>query len=190
MPIVTCLFLLIAAGPREGVAKGTLAPAAAEKLIDERAHQTIVLIQSHDWKGLVPFVHPVKGLCLSPYNAACEKGMPLATLAELWESGKKLTWGSYDGSGEAIRLSLQDYYRRLVWDRDFAAAKSVLYNAYVDRGGDHYDVLETHPGDVVVDFHVPQRRPDQHDWRSLRLVFEKSADTWYLVAIVHDEWTI
>jgi UDP-N-acetyl-2-amino-2-deoxyglucuronate dehydrogenase len=28
------------------------------------------------------------------------------------------------------------------------------------------------------------------DWRSLRLVFEKKNDIWYLVGIIHDQWTI
>jgi hypothetical protein len=28
------------------------------------------------------------------------------------------------------------------------------------------------------------------DWRSLRLVFIKDSNNWYLAAIVHGEWTI
>jgi hypothetical protein len=28
------------------------------------------------------------------------------------------------------------------------------------------------------------------DWQSLRLVFEETAGNWYLVGIVHDQWTI
>jgi hypothetical protein len=28
------------------------------------------------------------------------------------------------------------------------------------------------------------------DWRSLRLVFEEQGGSWYLVGIVHDQWTI
>jgi (p)ppGpp synthase/HD superfamily hydrolase len=28
------------------------------------------------------------------------------------------------------------------------------------------------------------------DWRSLRLVFEKKDDIWYIVGIIHDQWTI
>jgi hypothetical protein len=28
------------------------------------------------------------------------------------------------------------------------------------------------------------------DWESLRLVFIQEDSTWYLVGIVHDEWTI
>jgi hypothetical protein len=190
MLALSLLLAILDAGPAEGVSRGAIAPASAEKLIADRARKAIALIQSHDWKGLAPLVHPVKGVCLSPYNGACEKGIPAAALADLWESGQKLTWGKYDGSGDAIRLSFKDYYRRFVCDRDFGAAKSVLYNVYVQRGGDHYDVLEDHPGDLVVDFHESAAHSDRNDWRSLRLVFEKSDDTWYLVAIVHDEWTI
>jgi hypothetical protein len=28
------------------------------------------------------------------------------------------------------------------------------------------------------------------DWRALRLVFQKEGDRYYLVGIVHDQWTI
>jgi hypothetical protein len=28
------------------------------------------------------------------------------------------------------------------------------------------------------------------DWASLKLVFENSNNEWYLVGIVHDQWTI
>jgi hypothetical protein len=28
------------------------------------------------------------------------------------------------------------------------------------------------------------------NWASLRLVFERSGNKWYLVGISHDEWTI
>jgi len=28
------------------------------------------------------------------------------------------------------------------------------------------------------------------DWRSLKLVFKEKDGNWYLVGVVHDEWTI
>jgi hypothetical protein len=28
------------------------------------------------------------------------------------------------------------------------------------------------------------------DWESLRLVFQEEGGVWYLVGVIHDEWTI
>lgn len=43
-----------------------------------------------------------------------------------------------------------------------------------------------------VEYHFPgfEKKYEGKDWKSLRLVFEKKNDRWYLVGIVHDQWTI
>ena len=54
------------------------------------------------------------------------------------------------------------------------------------------NVAEVYPEAVTVEYHVEGSAPELGglDWRSLRLVFERVEDTWYLVGVVHDEWTI
>jgi hypothetical protein len=184
------LALAVLTGRAEADSRTPVSPEAAQKLIGDRAHRLMTLLQAADWEGVVPFVHPVKGVCFGPYNGPCEKGLSAGKLAEIWGSGTELTWGRYDGSGKPIRLSFKAYYRRFICDRDFAGSKSVLYDVYVHRGGDNYNVLDDHPKDVVVDFHVPSTGAERNDWRSLRLIFEEKDNSWYLVAVVHDEWTI
>jgi len=43
-----------------------------------------------------------------------------------------------------------------------------------------------------VEYHFPGIDPQYGglDWRSLRLVFQQSGGEWYLVGIIHDQWTI
>jgi hypothetical protein len=43
----------------------------------------------------------------------------------------------------------------------------------------------------MVEYHFTGFEPDYGglDWRSLRLVFMQDGDEWFLIGIVHDEWT-
>ena len=43
-----------------------------------------------------------------------------------------------------------------------------------------------------MEYHFPGIDPkfEGMDWRSLRLVFEQKNCTWYLVGIIHAQWTI
>ena len=44
----------------------------------------------------------------------------------------------------------------------------------------------------AVDFSFPSADPvnDGMDWSSLKLVFQPAETRWYLVGVVHGEWTI
>ena len=45
---------------------------------------------------------------------------------------------------------------------------------------------------IIIEYHFSGFDPQYEgmDWRSLRLAFEKVNDIWYLVGIIHDQWTI
>jgi len=55
-------------------------------------------------------------------------------------------------------------------------------------GGDVHHLRDSHPFATFVDYHVPE--DDINRARSLRVVMEKHAGRVFVVAIVHDEWTI
>jgi hypothetical protein len=50
---------------------------------------------------------------------------------------------------------------------------------------------EYFPGSVVVEYYFPgfDSKYAGMDWQSLRLVFQQENGQWYLVALVHSQWT-
>ncbi len=109
-------------------------------------------------------------------------------------------WGRYDGSGEPIRLSFREYVDRFVDDAPYAASGQVAVDTRQGAGTVADDAAEAYPGGRIVEYHVPGTDPSSGgmDWKSLRLVFEKrrgegdagEPGRWYLVGIIHDQWTI
>jgi hypothetical protein len=59
-------------------------------------------------------------------------------------------------------------------------------------GGNSIDnSSEFYPEAKIVEYYFSGFDPQYGgmDWRSLRLVFSELNDTWYLVGVIHDEWT-
>jgi len=88
-----------------------------------------------------------------------------------------------------IRYSFDDYYPRYVIDRDFLRADEIAFGKALQRGNELDNLEERFPGAFVVEYYL-DARDHGLDWHSLRLVFEREGDAWFLVAIVHVEWTI
>lgn len=109
------------------------------------------------------------------------------------------TWGEMDGSGEAIELSLRDYFSRFVWDFPYHTdAKVTLIRADADfssRGNTINNVLKNYPMPQyrVIEYHQPGTNPDFSgmDWSSLMVVIKDlGSQQWSLVALIHGRWTI
>jgi formylglycine-generating enzyme required for sulfatase activity len=76
-------------------------------------------------------------------------------------------------------------------DADFARPHAVGYNDFVGQGNIINNIREVYPDALVVEYHFDGIEPQYGglDWRSLRLVLEEQDGVWYLVGIVHSEWT-
>jgi hypothetical protein len=166
-----------------------------------RAHQIVQALRDGDWAAVARRVHPEKGVRFSPY-AYVEAGpegsedQDLRFQAEEIEAlaaGRAVyRWGRYDGSGEPIDLTFAQYVDRFVYDADFAQPHVVGYGERVGQGNTIDNISEVYPDAVTVEYHFTgfDAQYMGMDWRSLRLVLEQEGGAWYLVAVVHDEWTI
>ncbi|HJZ23064.1 MAG TPA: hypothetical protein VJ201_01270 [Candidatus Babeliales bacterium] len=139
--------------------------------------------------------HPVKGIRFSPYSFVDISNDIVITanpLVDIFDDEKKYLWGAYDGSGEPIELTFNEYFTQFIYDKDFANAKMVSYNASIVKGNRKNNIHEVYPNSTFVEYHFPGYDPKYEgmDWKSLRLVFEEKDNVWYLIAIVHDQWTI
>lgn len=106
---------------------------------------------------------------------------------------REMAWGNFDGSGGPIQMSVNDYFKKFVYNQDYASDPSVqiAYNRYIGSGNSINNLKEFYPNHHLVEYYYPgTAENDQMDWSCLRLVFKKEGDAFLLVGIVHDQWTI
>lgn len=168
----------------------------AERIIAGRAKSIIQALKAGDIAKVSTFVHPKKGLRFSPYASVLpdeDRLVKRNQLVQMWAGQKRYKWGGYDGSGDPIWLTFKKYYQRFIFDHDFSRAKVIAYNpGAMSHGNTPNTIREYYPKSIAVEYYFPgfDTKFSGMDWRSLWLVFEKKGSGWYLVGIVHDEWTI
>jgi hypothetical protein len=152
-------------------------------------------LKSGEYDKLVPFIDPVSGIRFSPYayvDSTSDKVLSREKFLELLKNQKEVNWGTTDGSGQPIVLSLTGYLKKYVYDKDFLIAPQSVANTFLGGGNSLNNLLQAYPGCDFTEFYFPGFDPKYEgmDWKTLRLVFKKGKDHSYLIGIVHDEWTI
>jgi hypothetical protein len=166
-----------------------------------RTAEAVLALRAHDMEQVASLVHPVKGVTFSPYTTVRPlQGAPGEAdlvfsrdqVRQLWSDSTVHLWGLYDGTGEPIEMTFAAYYQRFVYDVDFAQPDVIGFGETIGLGNSINNIADVFPGSTTVEYHFEGFDPQYAgmDWRSLRLVWEQADGTWYLVAIVHDEWTI
>lgn len=159
------------------------------------AMTAVMLLDQKDMSELSLLVHPVKGVLFSPYTYVHINDAIVFTSSELISapgSSNTHIWGDYDGIGDPILLDFDDYYDRFIYDKPFAFPHLIGNNTIIGTGNTLVNIEDVFPDGEFVEFHFTGFDPEFFgmDWKSLRLVFELYQGQWYLVAIIHDEWTI
>lgn len=170
------------------------AQSSNEELWNISTH-VISTLKDKNMESLADLVHPVKGVYFVP-DACIPNGkiqsIPKENLLNFFEDKNTYTWGYYDGSGHPIKLTKTDYYNKWIYDKDFLNADQIGVNTIIGKGNSTYAFTELFPNTPFVEYHFKgfDESVKGLDWESIRLVFEKYQDHWYLIAIVHDHWTI
>ncbi len=158
-----------------------------------KSKQVIGALKNKDAKTLATYVHSTKGVRFSPYgNIDTEKDLTFRRkdVVKIYTL-PAYVWGQADGSGDDIKLDFAGYYKKFVYDRDFARAPTISYNRIIKQGNTTVNIAEAYPKGKFVEYHFHgTKKNDGMDWKSLRLVFEKAGKNWYLVGVSHDQWTI
>jgi hypothetical protein len=147
-----------------------------------------------DLEQVAAYVHPEMGVRFSPYTyveTSHQVFMP-AELPGLVGSEQIHLWGSYDGTGDPIELTFDEYFDRFVYSADFANAEAMAVDEELGHSSMINNIADFYPGSAFVEYHFSgfDEAYGGMDWVSLRLVFIQEEGTWYLVGIVHDQWTI
>ncbi len=160
-----------------------------------KAINSILLLKSKDMNKLSQYIHPTKGLRFTPYfyvDVQNDLVLTAEEISEVMQNTDVVQWGFYNGSGEPIDLTFSDYYDRFVYDQDFANPQIIGNNVAIGGGNTIDNISEAYPDGYFIEFHFSQINPEFEgiDWESLRLVFEQYNSTWYLVGVIHGQWTI
>jgi len=147
------------------------------------------------YAGLAEFIHPELGIRFSPYayiDTTADQLLSRNKLIALGKSQKKIKWGYEDATGKPIKLSINNYVEKFVYDVDFLNAEKKGVNKFFGGGNSLNNLKEIYPRCNFAEFYFSGFDPkfEGMDWRTLRLVFKDYKKNYYLIAIVHDQWTI
>ena len=170
------------------------APTSQNSLL-QTALNVVEVINDEDMQALSDFVHPIKGVKFSAYghiNVSSDLTFINTQVANLMNDTEVYTWGNYDGSGEPINLNFADYFDEFIYDEAYNNPNVIGNNVSIAQGNIINNIADAYPDGEFVDFHFTGFEPQFEglDWSSLKLVFEEDNGTWYLVGIVHDQWTV
>ncbi|MEW9667968.1 hypothetical protein [Ammoniphilus sp. 3BR4] len=171
-------------------------PDLEEKIAPEDIADVAVLtLKEKDMQSLSQYIHPSKGIRFSPYGyVSLETDLVFtAQQAQLLMTDTTVYhWGTFDGSGDPIEMTFTEYYERFVYDHDYTQAEQTAINQRIGQGNTLDNSQEVYPNATIVEYHFSGFDPQYEgmDWRSLRIVLEEEDGKWYIVGIIHDEWTI
>lgn len=166
---------------------------AVRNAINQMNQGIIKALKNGDYQKLATYIHPEKGVRFSMYahvDTVKDKRFSRAEFVKFIPAKTKFTFGAKDGTGELYVTPLAEYIRNWVYKRNFAEAE-LFYNRFRGTGNSLNNLPEVYPNAFFTENFIPGT--DQYggmDWNALRLVFESYHGTWYLVAVINDEWTV
>lgn len=159
------------------------------------AKQVVDAFKARDAERLAELTHPQKGVRFSPYAYVDEGSDRVLSRTEIegfWQAKTAYRWGFADGTGDPIDMTPRQYFERFIMDRDFAHPSSIKVNDDRASGNTGNNAASVYPQGARVEYYVgpePGQGEPEIDWAALRLVFEELGGSWYLIAVIHDEWT-
>jgi len=173
----------------------SITPSQSASLVNE-AFTVLGHLATEDGAALANHAHPTRGVRFSPYfNVDVSSDIvlyPGNTIgANMFTNTTVYVWGEYDGTGDTIAGEYASYHSRFVYDEDYLNPELIGINSIIGTGNMNNNIEDVYPNESYVEFHFTgfDSQLMGIDWRSLVLVFEEDNGVWYLVGVVHGEWT-
>lgn len=166
-----------------------------DSVLTSLTKEVLTIFKNRQYTKLDSLIHPEEGVRFSPYAtvSAEDKKFSREEFNTLVTSGKnkKVQWGSADGSGDPISLTPAEYFKRFVYDANFVAPEKFDINNFIETGNSVNNLKAKYEGSDFTESHFSgSKKSGGLDWKSVRLVFKEMGGKYYLVGIVHDQWTI
>ena len=160
--------------------------------------QTILTtLKNKNYSGFANYIDPVSGIRFSPYGFVdTAHDIKLSKRAFIAQAGdpaqEMITWGEFSGTGDPIKMTMNNYMQRFVYDVDFVKPEKREVNKFIGTGNSLNNLQSVYKDCDFTESHFPgfEEKYNGMDWKSLRLVFKERNKKFYLIGIVHDEWTI
>lgn len=152
-------------------------------------------LKNSDYATVASMVHPEKGVTFTPYSTVdftTDLTLTSNQVKDLEQDSSLYTWGRADGRGSPIQLTISQYFAQYVFNADYTQSSQIGVDQVMISGNALENVAEAYPDCRFVDFSIPGQSASSQgmDWSSLKLVFAPGETCWYLVGIVHGQWTI
>lgn len=152
-------------------------------------------IQTRDYKTLSAYVHPDLGVTFTPYSTVdpeTDLRFTAAQVREFQTDHTVYTWGYVDGRGSLIQMTPEEFFSSYVANADYTQAPKLGIDQILHSGNALENLTQVYQEGRFVEFHYPSldQANDGLDWCSLKLAFYPSETCWYLVGIIHSQWTI
>jgi hypothetical protein len=159
--------------------------------------EILTAVRNKDYQKFASFIDSTGEIRFSPYGYIDTVNDKTFTAQQFldYSSDKKntkFTWGIYDGSGEKMILTVNEYFKKFVYDVDFLNAPHINLNKTVRTGNSLNNIDSVYKNCVYVEFYFPgfNKKYEGMDWRSLKLAFKKANNKLNLVGLIHYQWTI
>lgn len=173
----------------------TLVIEKEEITIRDLTHTILEQIKNKNYTSLIQYIKPDSGLRFSPYgyvNTSTDIVIKPNQFQSMINDSTKLVWGVYDGSGDDISLTFKEYFEKFVYNVDFLKPEKLSINHSAAKGNSLNNIMQVYPNAEYTESYFSgfKKKYAGLDWQALRLVFTKEAGKYYLIGIIHDQWTI
>ncbi len=158
------------------------------------SNEMIDLLATNELIKFSEHFHPIKGCAFLPYTFLTDETQKFttSTFGAQLELNEKLMWGSQDGSGDSIVYTVANYIKAYVYDFDYKNKSSDFhFNSDLAFSNTQNNISDAFPDADFMEFYYDGTiEYEGMDWKSLIFYVEKLDNTYYLVAVVHNQWTI
>ena len=154
-------------------------------------------LKNKNYSAFANYIHPVSGIRFSPYgyvdtlsHLRFSREKFIATAKD--DNQEMIVWGKFDATGDPIKMTLNNYLQRFVYDVDFVRPEKRTVNDFIGAGNSLNNLLSVYKNCDFTESYFSgfEKKFAGMDWKSLRLVFKERNGKFFLIGIVHDEWTI
>lgn len=162
--------------------------------IKATGRQVLELLKAHNYAELIKYFSN-DGVLFSPYgfiDTAKSKKLTPEDFLQAIDKKWVLNWGAFDGTGEPIKLTVPAYLKKFVYNADYLNAEALGFDEVMKQGNSLNNLKTIYPKHHFIDYYFSgfDQKYNGMDWTSLKLVFENENGQYFLVALIHDQWTV
>ncbi|MBB4806030.1 hypothetical protein HNP38_001302 [Chryseobacterium defluvii] len=174
--------------------KAQVQPEMSKKEVLKQANNEILhALKNKNYVKFSEFIHPEKGVRFSMYAFVDPKGdkqFSRADFQRYFPTKTLFTWGMMDGSGDPYKATVNEYFEKWVFSKDFTASQ-YSFNIFQGSGNSLNNLKEIYPkADFTENYIKGTEKYGEMDWKTLRFVFEEFQGKYYLIGVINDQWTV